>query len=313
MIYIFIEDPGHRVDTPGKNDNGLHEYEFNEDVARRLEKKLEKYGEVHFTIDTKKHPYSELTAAGRSQNLNSRTSKANQIYYDAIKKYGEGNFKIILISIHANAFENPNISGYEVFVWRYGLDAHELAKKVHKQAQLIMGVGTTINDRKIKEGNFAILRNTKMPAILIEHEFYTNRAAVLKLKDNTFRDKCTDHIFKGILEYMGIGGNEVSKIDELENRIITIEKHLNIFTEVEEEKEESAILIYTRPLKFGTVGEDVKQLQIRLKELGFYISSIDGSFGPAMDKAVRAYQSANSLAVDGSVGPATIRLLNGGK
>src|SRR5690554_3752100 len=107
-------DPGHREDTPGKNDNGLYEYEFNEDVARRLEKKLRPHGEVYFTIESAKHPYSEMTATGRSQNLNARTSKANQIYYDALKIYGEGNFKIILISIHANAFTNPSVSGYEI-------------------------------------------------------------------------------------------------------------------------------------------------------------------------------------------------------
>lgn len=78
-------------------------------------------------------------------------------------------------------------------------------------------------------------------------------------------------------------------------------------------KESDTMLVYNRPLKRGSVGEDVKLLQIKLNELGYYFGGIDGSFGPAMDKAVRAYQSANSLVDDGSVGPATINKLNGKK
>lgn len=204
MKYIFIIDQGHRVDTPGKRANGLREHEFNDDVAKRAAKKLQAYGEVHLTMVTERHPYSELTASGRSANLNYRTSKANQIYWAAVKKYGKGNFKIVFISIHANAHSNPAISGYEVFVYRHGGEAHELAKAVHRRAQTNLRVGTSIKDRGIKEGNFAVLRNTVMPAILIEHEFFTNIQAVKKLKDSRFREQAAVHILEGALDYMGI-------------------------------------------------------------------------------------------------------------
>lgn len=204
MKYIFIVDPGHRKDTPGKSGNGLYEYEFNEDVARRLERKLSKHGEVHFTIESDTHPYSELTASGRTQNLNYRTTRANNVYWDAVKKYGKNNFKIVFISIHANAFSNPSVSGYEIFVYKHGSEAHKLAKAVHRQAQLELGVGTSINDRGVKEANFYVLKNTIMPAILVEHEFYTNPEAAKKLKNSEFRERCATHLYKGTLDYMGI-------------------------------------------------------------------------------------------------------------
>lgn len=200
---IFIVDKGHRQDTPGKRANGLLEWEFNDDVGNRLKAKFAPYGEVYFTIDTPNHPYTEMTAEGRTKNLQYRCNIANQIYYEAKNKYGNG-FKIIFISVHANAYSDPAASGYEIFAYKFGTQAHELAKLIHESAKEILGVGIGIKDRKIKEANFYVLVNTKMPAVLVEHEFYTNLEAVKGLKDNTFRDKCAEHILKGALKYMGV-------------------------------------------------------------------------------------------------------------
>ena len=60
-------------------------------------------------------------------------------------------------------------------------------------------------------------------------------------------------------------------------------------------------------LKKGSKGASVKSLQILLIGNGYSCGSYgaDGSFGTATDTAVRNYQKANGLAVDGSVGPAT--------
>ena len=58
-------------------------------------------------------------------------------------------------------------------------------------------------------------------------------------------------------------------------------------------------------LSKGSKGEGVKPLQQLLKAQGYDPNGIDGSFGPGTDSAVRKYQKAKGLAVDGSVGPAT--------
>ena len=54
-------------------------------------------------------------------------------------------------------------------------------------------------------------------------------------------------------------------------------------------------------------GEDVKKVQAALKEKGYDIgaSGIDGSYGPATQRAVMAFQKANGLAADGIVGEKT--------
>ncbi len=52
-------------------------------------------------------------------------------------------------------------------------------------------------------------------------------------------------------------------------------------------------------------GPDVVELQERLKELGFFSGEADGVFGPATDAAVRDFQRAVDLEVDGVVTPET--------
>ena len=59
-------------------------------------------------------------------------------------------------------------------------------------------------------------------------------------------------------------------------------------------------------------GYDVLQLQRRLSDLGYSQVGIpDGVFGPKTDEAVRQYQQANGLVVDGIVGPLTWKQLFG--
>ena len=60
-----------------------------------------------------------------------------------------------------------------------------------------------------------------------------------------------------------------------------------------------------------TDSDEVREIQRRLKELGYYSGSADGNFGPATEKAVMAFQKANKLSADGKVGEKTLAKLNG--
>lgn len=62
-------------------------------------------------------------------------------------------------------------------------------------------------------------------------------------------------------------------------------------------------------LKSGAKGEDVKTLQRRLKELGYYKSVIDGKLGRDTEKALKDFQEANGLTADGVAGKATYEKL----
>ncbi len=58
-------------------------------------------------------------------------------------------------------------------------------------------------------------------------------------------------------------------------------------------------------LRSGSEGTEVRQLQTRLKELGYYTGSVDGSYGQGTTNAVKAFQAANKLQADGIAGKTT--------
>jgi peptidoglycan hydrolase-like protein with peptidoglycan-binding domain len=85
-----------------------------------------------------------------------------------------------------------------------------------------------------------------------------------------------------------------------------VREHASVKTAIDTLGNKTAL---KRVLKAGSEGVDVRFLQRRLNVLGFAIA-VDGKFGPATDKAVRALQTAFGYDVDGSVGEATNKLIN---
>jgi peptidoglycan hydrolase-like protein with peptidoglycan-binding domain len=61
--------------------------------------------------------------------------------------------------------------------------------------------------------------------------------------------------------------------------------------------------------KIGSMGEEVKKIQERLKALGYYRGPIDGEFGGGTEAAVKAFQKAKRLTVEGIVGATTWKAL----
>lgn len=80
-------------------------------------------------------------------------------------------------------------------------------------------------------------------------------------------------------------------------------------------KTEGVCNVELKVLKKGSKGTDVKSLQILLIGYGYSCGSAgaDGDFGSGTDKAVRAYQKAKGLTVDGCVGSNTWGKLLGTK
>ena len=78
-------------------------------------------------------------------------------------------------------------------------------------------------------------------------------------------------------------------------------------TDKEEEKEE---VKDDGTLKKGSKGTAVKEVQKRLKELGYYTYGIDGDYGDRTVTAVKNFQKKNGLTADGVCGESTLKKLN---
>ena len=61
--------------------------------------------------------------------------------------------------------------------------------------------------------------------------------------------------------------------------------------------------------KYGSRGDEVRQIQTKLKRWGYYNGNVDGIFGSQTVEAVKYFQRKNGLTVDGIAGPKTLQAM----
>lgn len=204
---LVATDAGHGQETSGKrtppfpDGSVMKENTFNRAVVGYLIAELERNG--FDTVNVA--PETTDTA------LSVRTTRANNAGAD------------IYISVHANAYGDGwnDANGIETLVYRIGDNGQtQLAKLV--QAKLIAETG--LRDRGVKERtDLAVLRDTKMPAILCECGFMTNRKEAELLRSGDYRRKVARAICKGVCAYYGKKYiAEVTEVEEMEKRYNTI-------------------------------------------------------------------------------------------
>lgn len=81
---------------------------------------------------------------------------------------------------------------------------------------------------------------------------------------------------------------------------------------IEQTKEKDFALtpcVQTAVLRQGSTGGEVKEVQRRLKQWGYYSGAVDGIYGPKTVEAVKYFQRKNGLTADGIAGKATFEAL----
>jgi N-acetylmuramoyl-L-alanine amidase len=191
---IFI-DAGHNgrgIDPGAVGPSGLLEANVALAVARLVNTKLQGIG-----IETKMYRDGNIPFYGGSSNtdLRHRCNVANS--------WGADYF----VSIHCNS-ASPAAHGTETYCYKFGGNGEKLARCI--QDRLIHAVGLT--NRGVKEGNFAVIRDTSMPAVLVELAFISNSAEEKLLADERWQDIFAKAIAEGILDFLGIDCNNYKKV-----------------------------------------------------------------------------------------------------
>jgi N-acetylmuramoyl-L-alanine amidase len=180
---IVSIDPGHGGLDPGAvSPSGIQEKKVALTVAKRLAEYLKRAGvKVMLTRDTD----TELAPGNDSAaELYARAKVANNAKAD------------FFLSIHCNAFSSPDVEGFEVFCHPGSIVGAVLANRIAHA----YGIASGLNCRRVDTANFQVLRDTAMPAALIELGFLTNKTDCALLKEPAFLDKCALGIAFGILD-----------------------------------------------------------------------------------------------------------------
>ncbi len=168
-----VIDPGHGGQDNGGQWGKVYEKHLALDTAVRLENNLKRMG--YQTVLTRRSDYF-IT-------LPQRVEIGNR-YRDAI-----------FVSLHYNYTWKENVSGLETFY--YNAEGQRLAQLV--QSSLVRETRTV--DRNAKFARFYVIRNSKLPAILVEGGFVSNETERNRMKSAYFREAIARGIANGIQRY----------------------------------------------------------------------------------------------------------------
>ena len=178
---IVVVDPGHGGSDPGAIYGGVTEKDLNLDISLRLYDLLKQGGVKVYMTRTD----------DRFVPLQTRAEFANQL--DAT----------LFVSVHNNAMADRNYDGTMMLYYPlpfnpyYNMSGRRLSQIL--QTELVTRLGTT--DRGLRERtNLAVLRRTKMSAVIVEVAFMTNAKDLANLKTDTFRQKSAEAIYAGIVK-----------------------------------------------------------------------------------------------------------------
>lgn len=108
----------------------------------------------------------------------------------------------LFVSIHFNWAKNNACRGVEIFFYDKKNDARSvLSKKAAEACLKAILARTNLPSRGVKSGNFHVIRETSMPAVLIEGGFFSNGEDVLFLKKKINRERLAEAIADGIREF----------------------------------------------------------------------------------------------------------------
>lgn len=184
---LIVIDPGHGGDDTGTASSTKPRYQ-----------------EKFLTLSTAKFLKEFLRQMGyRTLMTRSDDTFIPLLERAAIANEVDGN-AVLFVSVHYNSAPSQEAHGIEVFF--HQSEANKVRAKASKElAAMILDEviqNTGAKSRGVKNGNFAVIRETKMPAILIEGGFMTNQEEMALIKDPAYVKRLAHGIARGVDHYL---------------------------------------------------------------------------------------------------------------
>lgn len=171
-------DPGHGGEDSGTVVNGYQEKNINLEMCKIIESML-----IHDNIE-----YITTRNHNNTVQLSERANKANSAGVD------------VFVSVHCNFFAASNANGSTVFHFHGSKKGENLAKKINNSIR-----HTNIEARGTQAANFHVLRETEMPAVLVECGFLSNEGDRRILTSHSGVYEISHRIVEGLKNYMRSG------------------------------------------------------------------------------------------------------------
>lgn len=176
---LVVIDPGHGGKHLGARStrHSFEEKQFTLPTAEKLKEKLQRMG------------YRVRMTRTRDVfvSLRDRANYAN-------KHHGD-----IFVSIHYNSAPNkPQIHGIEVYYFGFKDNRYHKGRTLAQRVLDQMLKQSRAHSRGTKPAQFVVLKETRMPSILVEGGFLTNAEERRKIKDPAYQDKLATGIARGI-------------------------------------------------------------------------------------------------------------------
>ena len=168
-----IIDVGHGGHDSGNIVDGLAEKEIVLSIANRIKE-----------LDTDENLEIILTrSTDQFVSLEDRTNLINSLDAD------------LMISLHSNAHRNNSKNGHEIFISNEET-TFQRSSEIAESLKRLLSVEFSVSE--IKKANFAVLKNSKVPAVMIELGFLTNEDDRDILTSETGQNKIASTIYEAL-------------------------------------------------------------------------------------------------------------------
>lgn len=186
---IVMLDPGHGGYDPGATKQGVYEKSINLQIAQKVKEMLGPSGIEVFLTREEDIDYVPDGVKGKTTkkqiDLNRRIDMAKEAKAD------------VFVSLHVNATPTGQESGAETFYHYQSESGKRLAELIQQELIKIPGM----NRRIAKPGDFYIIKNTSMPAVIVEVGYLSSVKEQKKLHQSWYQEQLARAIAKGIANF----------------------------------------------------------------------------------------------------------------